>query len=243
MSQMDRPTSARRFENSSMTERKIERYDAILFDMDGVLLQGVTTLPEVYQRAAHDVIEEFDLVVPEERLPRLEKYTYDDQLADCCRAVGIDPERFWETRERYASERANRLLREGSREPFPDTAVLSELSAVLGVVSNNRDTTVKFVADNLLPGEFAVAMGRDPTVEGFRRRKPDSYYIDRALSELDVDRALYVGDRQSDVVAAYSAGIDAAFLRREHNSVMSVDPEPTLELQGLDELVDFVDEA
>ena len=34
--------------------------------------------------------------------------------------------------------------------------------------------------------------------------------------------------------------IDAAFLRREHNSVMSVDPEPTLELQGLDELVELL---
>lgn len=217
------------------------RYEAILFDMDGVLLQGVTTLPEVYRTAAHDALSEFDREVPAEKLPRLEKYTYDDQMVACCRDAGIDPERFWEARENYASERANSLLAEGSREPFPDTKLLPELSPVLGVVSNNRDATVRFVAEQLLPGEFAVAMGREPTVEGFQRRKPDSYYIERALSELDIERALYVGDRQSDVEAAYAAGIDAAFLRREHNSVMSVDPEPTVELQGLGDLVDLAD--
>ena len=218
------------------TERPPRDYDAVLFDMDGVLLQGVTSLPEVYREGAHDVIESEGLAVPEDVLPRLEKYAYDEQMERACRRVGIDPERFWQLREQAASRRANRLLANGSRDLFPDTAVIPELPTTVGVVSNNRDATVRFVADELLPGDFALAMGREPTVDGFRKRKPNSYYLKRALDRLGVDDALYVGDRQSDIEAAYGAGIDGAFLRRDHNGTMTPEPEPTVELNGLADL-------
>jgi phosphoglycolate phosphatase-like HAD superfamily hydrolase len=211
-------------------------FEAVLFDMDGVLLQGPATPAEVYQHATDDTVDALGLDVSAEEHAPLWKYHYDDQMADCCRDLGVDPATFWETREQFASDRENRRIREGVRAPFPDTEVLADLPVPLGIVSNNRDSTVRFAASELFGDQFAVAIGRDPTVEGFRRRKPNSHYLDRALAALDVEGALYIGDRTSDVDAARAAGIDGGFLRRGHNSKMSFDEPPTVDVEGLDEL-------
>lgn len=210
-------------------------YEAVLFDMDGVLIRGIATLPAVYADAADDTLAELGVDVPETERARLRQPHFDEQMAEQCREVGVDPERFWSTREQFATERANRRIGGGARPAFEDTAVLPELSAPLGIVSNNRGGTAEFVAAELFPGQFEVAIGRDPTIEGFRRRKPDPYYLSRALERLGAEHALYIGDRETDVIAARRAGIDGALVRREHNSAITLD-EPALELDDLWEL-------
>jgi HAD superfamily hydrolase (TIGR01549 family) len=211
-------------------------YEAVLFDMDGVLLQGPATPIEVYENAADDAIEALELDVSESERTALRQYHYDEGLAAQCHELGVDPEEFWTMREQFASERANRRLGDGAREPYHDASAVLDLPVPVGVVSNNRHATVDFVASELFDGDFAVALGRDPTVEGFRRRKPESHYIERALADLGVDSALYVGDRTSDVTAARRAGIDGGFVRREHNSKMRFDRPPAVDIDGLDRL-------
>lgn len=213
-----------------------ESYDAILFDMDGVLLEGPATPAAVYQAGADRVIDGLDVSVTEDQRRTLGKYGYDDQLAACCRDLGVDQAQFWTARERAASTIANERIRDGAREPYRDTTVLDNLRGELGIVSNNRDATVSFVAKTLFDGRFDVATGREETVAGYRRRKPDSHYIETTLETLDAEHAVYVGDRESDIVAATRAGIDSAFLRREHNSQMTLDTAPTYDIDGLSEL-------
>jgi HAD superfamily hydrolase (TIGR01549 family) len=210
-------------------------YEAVLFDMDGVLIRGRSTLPEVYRNAADDALAELGVTVPEEERAPLRRPHYSEAMAERCRAVGLDPERFWQARERFASERANRRIGTDPRAPYDDTAVLDRLSGPLGVVSNNRGATVEHVASELFSGRFEVAVGRDPTLEGYRRRKPDTHYIARALNRLGVEDALYVGDRETDLLAARRAGIDGALVRRNHGQG-TLDETPTLDIDGLDEL-------
>lgn len=220
----------------SRPELDPDSYDAVLFDMDGVLLQGPATPASVYANAADDAIAEFGLDLPEGERQILRKYNFDEQFADRCRELDVDPDRFWQTRERFASERANERLDAGRREPYSDTSIVTELPIPLGIVSNNRHRTVEFVANSLFSGQFDVAIGREPTPEGFHRRKPESYYLERAVGELDIERALYVGDRGSDLEAARAAGLDGVFVRRDHNRSMTFDQPPTVDIDGLDEL-------
>lgn len=221
-----------------MSRREVDpdTYEAVLFDMDGVLLEGPATPASVYTNAADDAIAEFGLDLPEDERQILRKYNFDEQFADRCHELGVDPNRFWQTRERFASERANQRLDAGQREPYEDTTVISDLPVHLGIVSNNRHQTVEFVADSIFPHHFDVAIGRDPTPAGFHRRKPESYYLERAVGELDIEQALYVGDRGSDLEAARAAGLDGVFVRREHNRSMSFDQPPTVDIDGLEEL-------
>jgi HAD superfamily hydrolase (TIGR01549 family) len=210
-------------------------YEAVLFDMDGVLIRGRATIPEVYANAADEALAELGVDIPEDERAVLRQPQFDEAMAECCRTVGLDPEEFWTVREGVASERANRRIGSEPRTPYEDTTVLAALSGPLGVVSNNRTGTVEYVAEELFPGRFGAAVGRDPTLEGYRRRKPDPHYIERALEQLGAEHALYVGDRETDLLAARRAGIDGAILRRDHRQG-TLDETPAFDLTGLDEL-------
>ena len=207
-------------------------YEALLFDMDGVLIRGRGTLTAVYEAAADDALDELGAEVPAAERGPFRQSQFGETMATRCREAGLDPETFWTTRERFASERANARIGSPPRTRFEDTAVLADLSKPLGVVSNNRAATVEHVVADLFPGQFTVAVGRDPTLEGYRRRKPDPHYIERALDRLGVDHALYLGDRKKDLLAARRAGIDGALVRREFNREVTVD-ESALEVDGL----------
>jgi HAD superfamily hydrolase (TIGR01549 family) len=216
-------------------------YEALLFDMDGVLIQGAATLQTVYDSAADDALAELGAAVPETERAPLRQPRFTDATAERCRAVGLDPAEFWTTRERFASVRANRRIGSDPRAPFEDTAVLAALPEPVGVVSNNRAATVEHVTSTLFPGRFEVAIGRDPTLEGYRRRKPDPHYLERALDRLGVERALYVGDREHDIVAAHRAGIDGALVRREHGPVGALDETPAFDIESLEALPELLD--
>jgi phosphoglycolate phosphatase-like HAD superfamily hydrolase len=89
---------------------------------------------------------------------------------------------------------------------------------------------------------FETAYGRQPTLTGAARRKPEPYYIERALAELDAAEALYVGDSEKDIVAAERAGIDSVFLRRDHVTDVTLSVDPTAEVPDLWTLIDTLRE-
>lgn len=84
---------------------------------------------------------------------------------------------------------------------------------------------------------FEVHYGREMSVESLELKKPNPYYLERAVANLDAESALYVCDRESDVIAADYAGLDSVFLRRSHRQDVSLSAEPTYEAQTLAEVV------
>jgi hypothetical protein len=70
-------------------------------------------------------------------------------------------------------------LRAGERRLSPDVDALDGVAdgRPLGVVSNNYDPAVEFVVDHHGPDAFSFVRGRDPGVDGFRRRKPGPHYL------------------------------------------------------------------
>jgi phosphoglycolate phosphatase-like HAD superfamily hydrolase len=198
-------------------------YDAVVFDMDGVLLTGYHTPRWVYREATADALATLGVAGDAPR----ELSDPDDisEFRAACADLGVDPEAVWRHRERGADERETALVARGERTLFDDVDTLADLDCV-GVVSNNRQGTVSFVVDFFdLP--VAVARGRDPTLAGFERLKPDPYYLNLVVADLGVapERTLFVGDRRSDVETARRAGTDAALLGRDGDPPDG-DPEP-----------------
>ena len=214
----------------------------MLFDMDGVLLQGRGTDPAVHARALDDVLDARGMDVPEEHRATLSTYEYTDAFVDACAAVGVDPEAFYTAREERSAART--VDRAASRDLFDDVGALDRLPdrVAVGLVSNNYHRTVEFVVDRFDLTAFDVARGRELGPVGFSRRKPETYYLEQTLDALGATAGLYVGDRETDVVAAGRAGLDSAFLRRDHNSGVELGVDPTVEVDGLDEVVDVVGE-
>lgn len=205
----------------------------VLFDMDGVILRGRSTEPSVYDRATERAIAVLRADPTSGQWERLRTFDW-AEVADACDDLGVDARVFWRHREEYATDLAVERIRSGERTAHDGLAIVRELagSRPSALVSNNRHDTVAFVAEHFdLP--FGAVRGRDPTPEGFARRKPEPDYLQEILSELGVADGLYVGDRASDVEAARRAGLEAVYVRRSHNEDRPVPEAAVCELASL----------
>ncbi len=219
-------------------------YDAVLFDMEGVLLKGSETASWIYRTAAGKAIDDLGLQATHHDMAALEDFHYTQKMQSTCERIGVSAEEFWERREAHAAELENQQLRDGEREPFADVRVLEELvpSFTLGVVSNNRQATVDQMTSVYGLDYMNVAIGRDHSLKGYYDRKPEPTMIAAALRDINAKSALYVGDSPKDIVAADRAGIDSAFVRRSHNADTELEHPPIMEVGGLVELADRIDD-
>jgi HAD superfamily hydrolase (TIGR01549 family) len=221
-------------------------YESVVFDVDGVLLQRHADHPDVYADGVVEAFRSFDCDPPASDLKAFFGSATLDGMREACERHGLDFEAFWPERERRVSALQRQMMAEGERVLYDDCSVLPELAEThaLGIVSNNQHETIEFMVEHFgLTDHFDAVYGREPTVEGFRRTKPDTHYVERALADLDADSALFVGDSSADVLAAHEAGLDSAFVWRDHRADYELPEEPTHEIDRLTELTDIVDEA
>jgi len=212
-------------------------YDAVIFDNDGVLVS----------RTSYDVLHEatwaaFDAAGVSDPDPDDVKAMVVDvssaEVEDVCARYGIDPETFWEQRDRLSAERQQVEARAGRKTPYEDVSALDRLSIPLGIVSSNQQATVDFLLDQFGIGSyFTVALGREPTLASLDRKKPAPYYLHRAAEALDAESVLFVGDNDSDLEAAANAGVDSAFIRRPHRRNHQPSPTPTHIVEDLHDIV------
>jgi phosphoglycolate phosphatase len=215
-------------------------YEAIVFDNDGVIVE-----PTDRAHLTDAVCEAFSEFGHEPDRDAVYRTVADSAgPAATVDAVGIadsiDVERFWTRREACAAATQKQLVRDDGKCLYDDVAALETLEARIGMVSNNQHETVSFIVDHHGLDFFETVHGRDPSVAGAERKKPDPYYLERALSELGTREALYVGDSEVDIEAARRAGVDSAFLRREHTADTDLAVEPTYEVPDLRRLAELV---
>ncbi len=209
-------------------------YEAVVFDDGGVLT--VPTHTEVHREAVRAAFAEFGVEPTTEGVDGVVHGSF-TRVRRVCELHGVDPEEFWPRHEAYAAAAQREALERGLKRRYDDFDALADLDVPLAVVSNQQQATVEYLVEAFgLDDLFEVAYGREPTVEGFRRTKPSSHYIERALSDLGAESALYVGDSNVDVVAADRAGIDSAFVHRPHRADYALAADPTYELESLRDL-------
>lgn len=211
-------------------------YETILFDMDGVLLTGYHTDPDVYRQAAAATLADFGIDYEGEPPPGLVSPDDVAEVRTTCDDLGLPAAPAWAYRERAATTIENEQIVAGDRVSFDDISVLSDLASdrTLAVISNNRQGTVRFAAEHF-DWPIEVVRGRYPTLSEFGQLKPDAHLLRWMLDRLDTDDALFVGDRHTDVEAAQRVGIDAALLSRD-GDVPDGNPEPTHHIESLSEL-------
>lgn len=211
-------------------------YDAVLFDNDGILIEPPA--PDRQLVAARRAFEECGLAdVAEEHLEAIGPSTSHDALHTVCNSLDLDPERLWELRDRHDQRVQHEDISAGVRTHYGDLEAIADCAVDRAVVSNNHHTTVEFILDHFeIDHLFDTYYGRERSLDGLRRKKPDPHYIERALDDLGATSGLYVGDRESDVVAAHNAGIDSVFVRREHTRDVTLETAPDHEIETLHEL-------
>ena len=217
------------------------RYDAVVLDADGVLVEP--TARDTYVGAIRRALAEHGVEdAPDDVVEGLRSVT-PASLRETCAALGVDDVAgFWADRDRHGSAVQREAIRRGEKALYDDVGAVLDLPVPRAVVSNNQQATVDFLlAHHGLDDRFAPVVGRSPTLEDVARKKPAPDLLERALAALDADRPLFVGDSNVDLAAAAAAGVDAAFLRRAHRADYVLEREPAHELETLAALPDLVE--
>jgi len=216
-------------------------YESVIFDNDGVILS--LTGMDTHRAGTRRAFRELGVRRPRsEDVEAMSLGVTVPLLEEVCSRYGLDLEAFWHARDAELSAVQRAAMRAGRKRPYGDVRALSRLDCPLGVVSSNQQATVEFAYDHFgLADHFGTVRARSPTVESLRRKKPRPYYLDRAMADLGVTDALYIGDSESDVAAAHRAGIDAAFVRRAHNSDRTLEVTPEYDLSTLSAVVEIAE--
>ncbi|WP_255169613.1 HAD family hydrolase [Natrononativus amylolyticus] len=208
-------------------------YDTVLFDSDGILVE-----PPAYETQAAATRAAFREVcereIAREHVDEIVGGVTVDRLHEICRRYDLEASPLWAARERCDEESQFEAFEAGTRERYDDVTVIAELPQPRGVVSNNHHSTIEFVLEYFdLDSLFDTYYGREKTIESLRLKKPNTHYLERALADLEGKSALYVGDSESDVLAAHRAGMDSVFVRREHCRDVELSTEPTYDVADL----------
>mgnify|MGYP000264634394 FL=1 len=186
-------------------------YDFHLFDLDGTLVDAEWS----YTRAVFDRVGDRLGRRFSDREARVLWHGLGGPRGDTLREIGVDPEAFWpafhavedpvaRAEATYLHDDAARLLDR-----------VDDAGGPTGLVTHCQRFLAEPVLDRVaLDGRFdAVICCTDET--GW---KPDPGPIELAMRELGVDpradRGYYAGDGESDVGAAWNAGLDAVHVER-----------------------------
>ena len=206
------------------------RYDPILFDLDGTVVDSGAIILASLRHATQTVLGQ---TIPDERLlATVGGSGLASQMRD------FDPERVEELVRVYSEHNAPLHSDLAACEGMPE--LLEDLKAEgrrLGIVTAKRRKTVQLAFDTLpIEHLFDVVVAGDET----ERQKPHPEPLLRALAQLGADSktAAYVGDSPFDMQAARAGGLTAiaATWGRIHNRERLEQAEPDHIVETMEEL-------
>ena len=177
------------------------KYKAVLFDLDGTLLN---TLGDLHL-GVNLMLEKYDY--PLRTVEEIRAFVGNGarELIRCALPEGVSEEKMETVLAEYLEWYAVNFCIKAA--PYPGVkAVVDDLAAQgikAAVVSNKPDATTKALAQMFFPGLPAFGQ-RDDTP-----KKPAPQMVWKAMEELGVtaEEAVYVGDSEVDVQTARNAGL------------------------------------
>lgn len=182
------------------------KWEAAVFDLDGTLINSLADLTSSVNR----------ILSGEGYPPRTQDEVRQfvgngvKRLLQRALPQDVSPERLDALLELYKKDYQEHLLDETV--PYPGIVSLlrdlKESGIRLAVLSNKPHALVLRICEELFPGSFEIAWGDRPDVP----RKPDPTAVWMALDALGIahDKAVYIGDSETDIRTARNAGLYAA---------------------------------
>ena len=179
-------------------------YKAVLFDMDGTVLDTLRDLAEAVNACfRHFGVPEVPVSLVRAKLGNGAAY-----LIHACAPAGMEEERIRELIAWYKPYYDAHCRIE--TRPYPGIPELMEALKEKGVkqaiISNKPDPAVQELAEEFFPGLLEAAVGESERV----RRKPDPDAVLAAVERMGLPKedCVYVGDTEVDLATARNAGMD-----------------------------------
>ncbi|XVH32171.1 HAD family hydrolase [Haloferacaceae archaeon DSL9] len=185
----------------------LDEYDFWLFDLDGTVVDAEWAYTrDVFDRVGDRLGRPFS-----DREAELIWHGLGGARDPVLRSWGIDPAEFWPAF--HAEE--DPLTRAEATYLHPDAeAILSEIDAPVGIVTHCQQFLTDPVLDHLDIRDWFDTVVCCTEEIGW---KPDPAPVERAMTDLGVNgihRGVLAGDGESDIGAAWNAGLDGIHVER-----------------------------
>ena len=180
------------------------KYQAVLFDMDGTVLD---TLDDLCDSINHSLAE-FSLPQVSREHVRQCLGNGAAFLVSHSIPAGSSPELEADVLAFYKPwYDAHCLIKTAPYEGIlPMMQALKEQGLRLAIISNKPDRAVQELSDAFFPGLLELSVGESPSVR--RKPAPDTVLTAASQIGLSVDQCVYVGDSEVDLQTARNAGMD-----------------------------------
>ena len=168
---------------------------AILFDLDGTLL---ATLEDLHDSTNHVLRS---LGYPERTLDEVRRFVGNGarRLMDQAVPEGVDAQEAFDAFQNWYPKHCQ--IKTKAYEGIPEALEILKEKYPIAIVSNKPDKAVKVLCADYFPGIYAIGESADCP----RKPAPDMVY--KAMKELGVEKCIYVGDSEVDVLTAKNAGM------------------------------------
>lgn len=217
-------------------------YGSVIFDLDGVLLNSMKSEEWKY-RATRRALDELGVDASSLDRSVLDSVLGDNGYEECvrvCGDIGVDPQRAWSlVAEKTAYARMKQIeendfgLVDGTMDVLNE---LRENQVKMGVISNAPDQAVELVINHFDLRKYFKFFRGVRSFEDLKERKPHPNHLELAKFQLKREPYVYVGDHESDVMAAKNAEMDSVWVHPQNLE------EPNYTVENLIELTNVIKE-
>jgi phosphoglycolate phosphatase-like HAD superfamily hydrolase len=219
-------------------------YGSVIFDMDGVILNSLVDDENWKFEAVREALR--DKNVDPEGLSRSELGAVmgDQGYKEVVRKsaeLGLDPGEIWRHVAFKTTEARAGQIRDGNFEIYDGARQVIEFlhseDVELGIISNAPEKAVEATIEYYDLKKYFKFYAGVRNFEDLQARKPNPNHLELAKAELKRKPMVYVGDAESDVIAAQRADLDSIWVNRSDSRG---DVQPDYEISEMREMEELV---
>ena len=191
-------------------------YDAVIFDMDGVILDSGLDNFEWMDEIRRKKASEMGFEYSHDDAIQIVQSTDMSQIEELMDRKGMILKEIEEIEHRVQNAKIS-LIEHGAIRLFSETEkILQEIDRPLGLATNSPKKTAKFTLRYFGINDYFdsfEALELDGLENYVQNKKPHPYMLEKVIEELDAENPVMVGDTSADIKAAENAGIDSILVQ------------------------------
>jgi len=192
------------------------KYDAVIFDMDGVILDSGLDNFQWMDQIRRKKAKEMGYKYSKDDAVQIVQSTDMSQVQELMDRKEMTLEEVEEIEHRVQNAKIS-LIEHGAIRLFSETEkILQEIDRPIGLATNSPKKTAKFTLRYFGINDYFdsfQALELTDLENYIENKKPHSYMLEKVIEDLDAENPVMVGDTSADVKAAENAGIDSVLVQ------------------------------